>query len=141
MSDSMDTYISKKYEELKLDYMVQNGIPTTTKEYQAMEESMKNATTTSQGLQSSIMDLLAQDFSDLSTDIDISVSVNGVEDTDVTQITSTITDSVQQIKDQLSSAFKELGDAYQNIFTEDGFSIEDVDNDMLSAIKSAFEEL
>lgn len=141
MSDSMDTYISKKYEELKLDYMVQNGIPTTTKEYQAMEESMKNATTTSQGLQSSIMDLLAQDFSDLSTDIDISVSVNGVEDTDVTQITSTITTSVQQIKDQLSSAFKELGDAYQNIFTENGFSIDDVDNDMLSGIKSAFEEL
>ena len=141
MSDSMDTYISKKYEELKLDYMVQNGIPTTTKEYQAMEETMKNATTTSQGLQSSIMDLLAQDFSDLSTNIDISVSVNGVEDTDVTQITSTISTSVQQIKDQLSSAFKELGDAYQDIFTENGFSIDDVDNDMLSGIKSAFEEL
>lgn len=141
MSDSMDTYISKKYEELKLDYMVQNGIPTTTKEYQAMEETMKNATTMSQGLQSSIMDLLAQDFSDLSTNIDISVSVNGVEDTDVTQITSTISTSVQQIKDQLSSAFKELGDAYQDIFTENGFSIDDVDNDMLSGIKSAFEEL
>ena len=141
MSDSMDTYISKKYEELKLDYMVQNGIPTTTKEYQAMEESMKNATATSQGLQSSIMDLLAQDFSDISTDVDISVSVNGVEKTDITQITSTISTSVQQIKDQLSSAFKELGDAYQNIFTENGFSIDDVDNDMLSGIKSAFEEL
>lgn len=141
MSDSMDTYISKKYEELKLDYMVQNGIPTTTKEYQAMEEAMKNATATSQGLQSSIMDLLAQDFSKLSTDVDISVSVNGAEDTDIDKITFTITDSVQQIKDQLSSAFKELGDAYQNIFTENGFSIEDVDNDMLSAIKSAFEEL
>ena len=54
---------------------------------------------------------------------------------------STISTSVQQIKDQLSSAFKELGDAYQNIFTEDGFSIDDVDNDMLSGIKSAFEEL
>lgn len=141
MSDSMDIYINKKYEELKLDYMVQNGIPTTTKEYQAMEEAMKNATATSQGLQSSIMDLLAQDFSKLSTDVDISVSVNGAEDTDINQITSTITDSVQQIKDQLSSAFKELGDAYQNIFTEDGFSIDDVDNDMLSGIKSAFEEL
>ena len=141
MSDSMDTYISKMYEELKLDYMVQNGIPTTTKEYQAMEESMKNATATSQGLQSSIMDLLAQDFSDISTDVDISVSVNGVEKTDITQITSTISTSVQQIKDQLSSAFKELGDAYQNIFTENGFSIDDVDNDMLSGIKSAFEEL
>lgn len=84
---------------------------------------------------------MAQDFSDLSTDIDISVSVNGVEDTDVTQITSTISTSVQQIKDQLSSAFKELGDAYQDIFTENGFSIDDVDNDMLSGIKSAFEEL
>ena len=141
MSDSMDTYISKKYEELKLDYMVQNGIPTTTKEYQAMEESMKNATAMSQGLQGSIMDLLAQDFSDLSTDIEISVSVNGVEETDTTQITSTISTSVQQIKDQLSSAFKELGDAYQDIFTENGFSIDDVDNDMLSGIKSAFEEL
>ena len=54
---------------------------------------------------------------------------------------STISTSVQQIKDQLSSAFKELGDAYQDIFTENGFSIDDVDNDMLSGIKSAFEEL
>lgn len=141
MSDSMNTYIRKKYEELKLDYMVQNGIPTTTKEYQAMEESMKNATAMSQGLQGSIMDLLAQDFSDLSTDIEISVSVNGVEETDTTQITSTISTSVQQIKDQLSSAFKELGDTYQDIFTENGFSIDNVDNDMLSGIKSAFEEL
>lgn len=141
LSEEVENYVKQQYEVLKLDYMIQNGIPTTTKEYQAMEESMKNATTTSQGLQSSIMDLLAQDFSDLSTDIDISVSVNGVEDTDVTQITSTISTSVQQIKDQLSSAFKELGDAYQDIFTEDGFSIDDVDNDMLSGIKSAFEEL
>ncbi len=141
LSEEVENYVKQQYEVLKLDYMIQNGIPTTTKEYQAMEESMKNATTTSQGLQSSIMDLLAQDFSDLSTDIDISVSVNGVEDTDVTQITSTISTSVQQIKDQLSSAFKELGDAYQDIFTENGFSIDDVDNDMLSGIKSAFEEL
>ena len=62
------------------------------------------------------------------------------ENSDETPI-STITTSVQQIKDQLSSAFKELGDAYQNIFTKNGFSIEDVDNDMLSGIKSAFEEL
>lgn len=141
LSEEVENYVKQQYEVLKLDYMIQNGIPTTTKEYQAMEESMKNATTTSQGLQSSIMDLLAQDFSDLSTDIDILVSVNGVEDTDVTQITSTISTSVQQIKDQLSSAFKELGDAYQDIFTENGFSIDDVDNDMLSGIKSAFEEL
>lgn len=141
LSEEVENYVKQQYEVLKLDYMIQNGIPTTTKEYQAMEESMKNATTTSQGLQGSIMDLLAQDFSDLSTDIDISVSVNGVEDTDVTQITSTISTSVQQIKDQLSSAFKELGDAYQDIFTENGFSIDDVDNDMLSGIKSAFEEL
>lgn len=141
LSEEVENYVKQQYEVLKLDYMIQNGIPTTTKEYQAMEESMKNATTTSQGLQSSIMDLLAQDFSDLSTDIDISVSVNGVEETDITQITSTISTSVQQIKDQLSSAFKELGDAYQDIFTENGFSIDDVDNDMLSGIKSAFEEL
>lgn len=141
LSEEVENYVKQQYEVLKLDYMIQNGIPTTTKEYQAMEESMKNATATSQGLQGSIMDLLAQDFSDLSTDIDISVSVNGVEDTDVTQITSTISTSVQQIKDQLSSAFKELGDAYQDIFTENGFSIDNVDNDMLSGIKSAFEEL
>lgn len=67
--------------------------------------------------------------------------LEGEKSLDETVITSTITDSVQQIKDQLSSAFKELGDAYQNIFTENGFSIDNVDNDMLSGIKSAFEEL
>lgn len=71
MSDSMDVYIEKLYEEQKLSYMAQNGIPTTTEEYDAMEEAITGAAGSSETLQNKFQDLLMTDFSPL---------INGVED-------------------------------------------------------------
>lgn len=143
MSDSMNTYIDKKYEELKLDYMVQNGIPTTVEEYQAMEESMKKATNASQGLQDSIMDLLLDDFSDLATTIqvdtnmDVEVDKNDVE----SQVTKSISATVSQLNTQLKPVFSSLQSAYQGIFTTDGFTLKDIDISDFESIRSDLEEL
>lgn len=60
---------------------------------------------------------------------------------------STILDSVEQIKKDLSSPFKELSSAYSEIFEINSntggidFSLNKVDNDMLSGLKEAFSEL
>ena len=143
MSDSMDTYINKKYEELKLDYMVQNGIPTTVEEYQAMEKSIKNATSASQGLQDSIMDLLLDDFSDLSANIQVDTSVDvevKEDDLDTTPITQSISSTVSQLNTQLKPVFSSLQTAYQDIFSN-GFSVKDIDISDFESIRSALEKL
>lgn len=60
---------------------------------------------------------------------------------------STILDSIDQIKKDLSSPFKELSSAYSEIFEINSntggidFSLNKVDNDMLSGLKEAFSEL
>ena len=54
---------------------------------------------------------------------------------------ATISDSVSQIATQLKSQFDELADAYQNIFTDKGFTLDNVDNDMLEGLRSAFADL
>ena len=57
------------------------------------------------------------------------------------KIEATISDSVSQIATQLKSQFDELADAYQNIFTDKGFTLDNVDNDMLEGLRSAFADL
>ena len=57
------------------------------------------------------------------------------------KIEATISDSVSQIATQLKPQFDELAEAYQNIFTDDGFTLEDVDNDMLEGLRSAFADI
>ena len=58
MSESLDTYIEKLYEEEKLNYMAQNGIPSVTKEYKAMETALVSAAGTSVDLQNRFKELL-----------------------------------------------------------------------------------
>lgn len=57
------------------------------------------------------------------------------------EVEATISDSVEQMSRQLKSQFAELADAYQNIFTDDGFTLENVDNDMLSGLVEQFKNL
>ena len=57
------------------------------------------------------------------------------------EVPATISDSVEQMSRQLKSQFSELADAYQNIFTDDGFTLENVDNDMLSGLVEQFKNL
>ena len=54
---------------------------------------------------------------------------------------SSISDSVKQIATQLEPQFTKLGEAYKNIFTEDGFTLDNVDNSMLEGLRKSFEEI
>ncbi len=69
MSESLDTYIEKLYEEEKLNYMAQNGIPSVTEEYKAMESALVSAAGSSVDLQDKFKELLTADFSNLATNI------------------------------------------------------------------------
>lgn len=51
---------------------------------------------------------------------------------------STISDSISQISSQIKPQFNALSDAYQKIFTPDGFSRDNIDFDLLESIQSAF---
>lgn len=70
MSESLDTYIEQRYEEEKLMYMAQNGIPHTIEEYKNMETALCNAAGSSDDLQKEFKELLAIDFTGLATDIE-----------------------------------------------------------------------
>lgn len=69
MSESLDSYIEKLYEEEKLNYMAQNGIPSVTEEYKAMESALVSVAGSSVDLQDKFKELLMSDFSDLATNI------------------------------------------------------------------------
>ena len=58
MSDNLEDYIAKRYEEEKLNYMAQNGIPQTVEEYNAMKLAMDKVAGTSEGLKSKFNDLI-----------------------------------------------------------------------------------
>lgn len=144
MEESLDSYITKRYEEEKLNYMVLYGIPQTAEEYNAMQKSLINAAGASQELQDEFNTLLMTDFSALANGIDT------IEDaqTDLLNITpnienisSTISSSVQQIATQLEPQFAKLGDAYKAIFTDNGFTLDDVDNSMLEELRQSFAEI
>lgn len=69
MTESLDTYIEKRYEEEKLIYMSQNGIPKTVEEYEAMKVALMATAESSEDLQNRFVDLLTVDFSDLASGI------------------------------------------------------------------------
>ena len=60
---------------------------------------------------------------------------------EVADTAATISSSVSQIATQLKPQFDELAEAYKEIFSEDGFSIDVVDNEMLENLRSAFEDI
>ena len=52
-----------------------------------------------------------------------------------------ISQTIDQLNTQLKPAFDSLKAAYQDIFTDDGFTLKNVDTDMLSSIKKAIDDL
>lgn len=143
MSESLDTYIEKLYEEEKLNYMAQNGIPSVTEEYKAMESALVSAAGSSVDLQNRFKELLTEDFSSLATDIN---SVGEAESDVVAQIPATISSSIQKIATQLEPQFAKLADAYTEIFKVDDngkekFNRSAVDNSMLEDIRQSFAEI
>ena len=67
-------------------------------------------------------------------------NANGVELNDNSFI-PTISSSVQQLATQLEPQFAKLGEAYKAIFTDDGFTLNDVDNSMLEGLRKSFAEI
>ena len=49
--------------------------------------------------------------------------------------------SIQQLATQLEPQFAKLGEAYKEIFTTEGFSLNNVDNSMLDGLREAFAEI
>ncbi len=146
MSESLDTYIEKLYEEQKLNYMANNGIPSTTEDYEAMEKALVDTAGSSGNLQNKFKELLMQDFTELVTGInDVGDAVDTVsqqtEDAVSLMNTSSISQTIDQFNTQLKPAMDSLKAAYQDIFTDDGFTLENVDTSMLDSIKSTIDEL
>lgn len=56
-------------------------------------------------------------------------------------ITPTLSTSVEQIARQLEPQFAKLGEAYKEIFTADGFTLDNVDNSMLEDLRKSFAEI
>lgn len=144
MEDSLDSYISKRYEEEKLIYMATNGIPQTTEEYKAMQDSLMATAGASEDLQDKFKTLLMSDFSSLANEIEgVSEAQSELEDSlpDGGELVSTISTSVKQIATQLEPQFAKLGEAYNDIFTEGGFTLDNVDNTMLENLRKSFVEI
>lgn len=59
---------------------------------------------------------------------------------EITDLT-TISQSVSQIAQQIKPQFDELGEAYKDIFTTDGFTLENVGNEMLESLRASFQDI
>lgn len=144
MSESLDSYIEKRYEEEKLNYMASNGIPQTVEEYNAMQKALINTSGASQILQDKFNSLLMTDFPGLANEINtVAEAQDNLINTTQNEIAniSTITSSISQIATQLEPQFAKLGEAYKAIFTDDGFTLDDVDNSMLEGLRKSFAEI
>ena len=69
----------------------------------------------------------------------ITEAKNGI--TDLEKVPSTISDSVKNFNTDLKPWLDDLGDAYQKIFTEDGFDINAIDAEMLDDLREGFENI
>lgn len=144
MSESLDTYIEKLYEEEKLNYMAQNNIPKTTEEYKAMESALVNAAGSSVDLQDKFKELLTEDFTSLATDIEnvgnVVKEVAGGTESIIP--TLSLSQTIDQLNAQIKPAFDSLKSAWQDIFTDDGFALNSIDIiSTCDTIKSKLDEL
>ena len=57
---------------------------------------------------------------------------------DVEETTATIMDAVDAINSDIRPAISELGEAYKSIFTEDGFNLKAVNDEMIKGLEDAF---
>ncbi|MCM1233960.1 MAG: hypothetical protein NC489_27960 [Ruminococcus flavefaciens] len=69
------------------------------------------------------------------------ISATEQELLNMNQQSSPISQTINQLNTQLKPAFDSLKSAYQDIFTDDGFTLENVDISMLDSIKSSLEEI
>lgn len=130
MSESLDTYIEKLYEEEKLNYMAQNGIPSVTEEYKAMESALVSAAGSSVDLQNRFKELLTSDFSDLATDIgNVGDAVNDVsaQAQSAIPLFNQLTSSEEEL-DKFQSSIKSATEAYSTLLSGNYSSTELLDS-------------
>ena len=141
MSESLDTYIEKLYEEEKLNYMAQNGIPSVTEEYQAMETALVSAAGSSVDLQNRFKELLTSDFSDLATDIgNVGDAVNDVsaQAQSAIPLFNQLTSSEEEL-DKFQSSVKSATDAYSTLLSGNYSASELLDS--IQAINKAMSDM
>ncbi len=68
-------------------------------------------------------------------------NANAAEPDGSSSIIPTLSSSIQQIAAQLEPQFAKLGEAYQSIFTADGFTPGNIDNSMLDGLRESFAEI
>ncbi len=141
MSESLDTYIEKLYEEEKLNYMAQNGIPSVTEEYKAMESALVSAAGSSVDLQNRFKELLTSDFSDLATDIGNvgdAVGDASVQAQSAIPLFNQLTSSEEEL-DKFQSSVKSATDAYATLLSGNYSSTELLDS--IQAINKAVSDM
>ena len=141
MSESLDTYIEKLYEEEKLNYMAQNGIPSVTEEYQAMETALVSAAGSSVDLQNRFKELLTSDFSDLATDVGNvgnAVSDASTQAQSAIPLFNQLTGSEEEL-DKFQSSVKSATEAYSTLLSGNYTSTELLDS--IQAINKAVSDM
>lgn len=141
MSESLDTYIEKLYEEEKLNYMAQNGIPSVTEEYKAMETALVNAAGSSADLQNRFKELLTSDFSDLATDVGNvgnAVSDASTQAQSAIPLFNQLTGSEEEL-DKFQSSVKSATEAYSTLLSGNYTSTELLDS--IQAINKAVSDM
>lgn len=141
MSESLDTYIEKLYEEEKLNYMAQNGIPSVTEEYKAMESALVSAAGSSVDLQNRFKELLTSDFSNLATDIgNVGNAVNdaSAQAQSAIPLFNQLTSSEEEL-DKFQSSVKSATEAYSTLLSGNYSSTELLDS--IQAINKAVSDM
>ena len=131
MSDSMDSYISKRYEEEKLTYMAQRGIPQTTEAYRIMESTLLGGLSAYDDMQKKFKELLSVDFSELINDTETvvdNVANEDIKDAPLLNLSTQLTNSKEALETFTSSVHSAF-DAYSTLMNPNVSSA-----DMLSSI-------
>ena len=124
----------------------QSSIPETKEEFEAFQQSMIDtaiASTKFKGSQDDIRDSIINVLSVMPEFKKYFEELYDVQGSTLNKypISSTITSSIEQLATQLEPQFSKLEEAYREIFTADGFTLNTVDNSMLENLRTAFTEL
>ncbi len=141
MSESLDTYIERLYEEEKLNYLAQNGIPQTTEQYQAMETALVCVADSSVDLQDKFRELLTADFANLATGIEnVGDSMESVsaQSADTSTLSTQLT-SAEESLDTFQESIASAKEAYSKLLSGDYSSTELLD--CIQAINKAASDM
>lgn len=126
--------------------LIGKDLPQTEEEFETFKQSLIDSAQASnnfigsqEDIKNSIIDALAEmpEFEKYFEDLAQAESDVQHE----TPISQSISDTIDQLNTQLKPAIDSLKSAYENIFTEKGFTLDNVDISMLDNIKSKLDEL